>query len=269
MIKVMHPNDLYGYDYSVQVINSLKQYWRVQKSFSCINHPKQHNIFVYLNGCDATYKDISGNVIKAESGSLIYAPETSEYVAYFDNFQNNTSCTVGINFRLFDENITPIILENRITVYKNSKFSGFVEKIDNADQGMVSCFAKMKSGLYEIISILGNTENTLEDKYKVIYKGIEHLESGNYNLSIEEIAKMCNVSVSYFRKLFKQYSGVSPIEYRMNTKFQKAKEYLCHTDLNSCEVADLLDFKDMSFFCRRFKKETGLTPLQYKAKYKY
>lgn len=260
----MQPNELFRYNYSVNAINSFRQYWRTQKSFSCINKPKQHNIFVFLDGCSATYKDISGNITKAESGSIIYAPEGSQYAAFFDNFENDSSCTVGINFRLFTENNSPIIFGNEIKAYRSSMLRGLIEKIDNADKGNIPCFAIMKSGLYDIISILGSTKNTIAEEYRIIYKGIEYLESGKFEMSTEEIAEMCNVSSTYFRKLFKQYSGMSPREYRMNTKIIKAKEYLCNTDLTSCEIADLLAFTDASFFCRHFKSVTGMTPVQFK-----
>ena len=267
-MKIMPPDELYRYNYSVLAINSFRQFWRMNKSFSCINNPKPHNIFVFLDGCSATYTDSDGKVTKADSGSIIYAPEGARYCAYFDNFENENSCTIGINFRLFDENNCPIIFENEIKTYRSSSFRKLAEKIDRADKYTHPCFAEMKSGIYDIISVIGNTQNTLDNKYKVIYKGIEYLESGNFAMSIEDIADMCNVSTSYFRKLFKQYSGMSPIQYRMNSKLQKAKDYLCHTDLNSSEIADLLLFNDTSFFCRYFKSVTGTTPEQFKKSHK-
>lgn len=263
-MKIIRPNELYGHNYSVQAINSYRQYWRTNKNFSCINQPKPHNILVFLDGCSASYTDSNGKVTKAKSGSVIYAPEGACYHAQFSDFESEKSCTIGINFRIFDENGLPIIFEKEIKAYRNSSLRALTEKIDNADKGPVPCFATMKSGIYDIITILGNTKNTLDDKFRVIYKGIEYLESGNLSMSIEDIAEMCNVSAGYFRRLFKEYAGVSPIAYRMNTKILKAKEYLCHTDLNSGEIADLLLFNDTSFFCRYFKSVTSMTPDQFR-----
>ncbi len=263
-MKVLHPEELYRYNYSVHPINSLRQYWRMNKTFSCLHRPKEQNIFVFLDGCSAVYTDSLGREIKADATSLIYAPEGMEYTARFFDFESENASTVGINFRLFDEESLPIVLENEIKVYKNANFRDLVKKIDGADKGAVPCFAAMKSGLYDIISMLGNAENTLDEKYRIIHKGIECLESGNFDMPIEKIAEMCNVSESYFRKLFGEYAGISPMQYRMHTKISKAKDYLCHTPLNSSEIADLLHFKDTSFFCRYFKSATGMTPAQYR-----
>ncbi len=259
-MKLLYPEELYRYNYSVQPINSLRQYWRFGKTFSCLHQAKAQNIFVFLDGCSAVYTDASGKTVTAESGALIYAPEGIRYSARFDNFESEHSCTVGINFRLFSEQSEPLIFENEIKVYRNAAFRDLVERIDRADKGTEPCYAAMKSGLYDIVSILGNTQNTLDDKYKVIAKGIEALEGGNFTMSIEDMAQACNVSAGYFRRLFREYSGTSPMEYRMQTKLAKAKDYLCNTYLNSSEIAELLSFGDTSFFCRYFKSATGVSP---------
>ena len=263
-MKTISPDVLYRYNYSVQPINSLRQYWRTNRAFSCIGKPKAQNIFVYLSGCRAMYTDAAGKETVAEAGSLIYAPEGAEYSARFDRFESEDACTVGINFRLFDENMEPIVLGNEIKAYRSVPFSALVEKIDAADKGSVPCYAAMKSGLYDMISVLGSRRNVLDGKFKVICRGIESLEGGNLSMSVEEIAEMCNVSESYFRRLFKEYAGVSPVQYRMQIRISKAKDYLCRTDLNSSEIADLLLFRDASFFCRYFKAVTGMTPAQFR-----
>ena len=267
-MKIISIDSLYRYNYSVQPINSLRQFWRTSKSFSCLHRPKAHNIFVFLDGCDATYTEASGKITKAEAGSLVYAPTGAEYSVLFDRFENENSGTVGINFRLFDDMGEPIIFDNKIRVFRGNAFRGLVEKIDNADKGSPPCFATMKSGIYDILSLIGSTKNTLNDKYKIIYKGIEYLEGENFELSIEALAEACNVSDSYFRKLFKEYCGISPMQYRMNTKLNKAMEYLCHTALNSSEIADLLFFHSTAFFCKYFKAATGMTPENFRRMHK-
>ena len=83
-------------------------------------------------------------------------------------------------------------------------------------------------------------------------------------LSIKEVAELCDVSEIYFRRLFKEYAGVSPIEYRMHTKIEKAKKYLQYDQMNTDEISALLGFTDPSYFCRQFKKHTGMTPTEYR-----
>ena len=47
-MKAVNIKDLYDADYSVIVINALKQYWKSSKRFNCIGAPKRYNILVYL-----------------------------------------------------------------------------------------------------------------------------------------------------------------------------------------------------------------------------
>lgn len=111
-------------------------------------------------------------------------------------------------------------------------------------------------------------ENIELQKFQLISKGILYLEENNASdLSIKEIAAMCNISEIYFRKLFKQYSGVSPMEYKVNIKISNAKKYLTLETLSIKEIAFLSGFNDYAYFCRLFKRKEGITPKQYREKY--
>ena len=81
--------------------------------------------------------------------------------------------------------------------------------------------------------------------------------------NISEIAKMCHVSPSYFRKLFKAYSGMSPIDYQIQMKISHAKRLLQTNTMSISEISDTLGFFDTAYFCKLFKKYTGLFEYRY------
>ena len=81
--------------------------------------------------------------------------------------------------------------------------------------------------------------------------------------SIAEVAELCHVSPSYFRKLFKKYSGMSPIEYQIRVKISHAKRLLQTNTMRVAEVSDTLGFFDPAYFCKLFKKYTGVSPKDY------
>ena len=62
-------------------------------------------------------------------------------------------------------------------------------------------------------------------------------------LSIQQIASEMSVSYSNFRKLFKEYTGISPALYQQDLKLQRAKELLSTTDLSIKEIAYQLNFE--------------------------
>jgi len=91
------------------------------------------------------------------------------------------------------------------------------------------------------------------------------LESIHTNISPEEISRKLNMSYSWFRKIFKQYTGFSPQQYIMEMKIQKSKELLTNTDLSNMEIAFRLGFDNPNYFCTIFKKRTKTTPMRYRA----
>lgn len=80
----------------------------------------------------------------------------------------------------------------------------------------------------------------------------------------EDIATSLNMSYSNFRKLFKLYIGLSPLQYLLDLKISKIKEFLCYTDLSIFELSVKLNFESPEYFSYFFKSRTGVTPATYR-----
>lgn len=81
----------------------------------------------------------------------------------------------------------------------------------------------------------------------------------------EEIALKLNVSYSWFRKVFKEYTGYAPAKYFQELKLRKAKQLLVGTSLSVKEISYQLNYTSAEHFFSLFKKHTGLTPLKYRS----
>lgn len=79
-------------------------------------------------------------------------------------------------------------------------------------------------------------------------------------LTIQQIAEELGVSYSNFRKLFKEYTGLSPATYQQDLKLQRAKELLSTTDMSIKEIAYQLNFNSPDYFSAKFKIKTGRQP---------
>ncbi|MDF1575380.1 MAG: AraC family transcriptional regulator [Bacteroidales bacterium] len=75
-------------------------------------------------------------------------------------------------------------------------------------------------------------------------------------------AEQNNMGYSYFRKMFKQYTGIAPVQYQLDLKIRRAREMLASTDLSIKEIAFELGFQSIHYFSRIFKKKTGVAPSQ-------
>jgi AraC-like DNA-binding protein len=80
------------------------------------------------------------------------------------------------------------------------------------------------------------------------------------SLTIQQLAEEFSISYSTFRKLFKEYTGISPALYQQDLKLQRAKELLTSTDLSVKEIAYRLNFETPDYFSSRFKIKTGRRP---------
>ncbi len=80
----------------------------------------------------------------------------------------------------------------------------------------------------------------------------------------EDISERLNMSYSWFRRLFKEYTGLPPSQYIQEVKMQKSKELLTNTTLPIKAVAFGLGFENQEYFSTAFKKKNKISPLQYR-----
>jgi len=87
----------------------------------------------------------------------------------------------------------------------------------------------------------------------------------NYTKKIknEDLAMLTGFSTDYFRKIFSQTYGMSPIEYVHNLRIKKAKELLESDYVSITDIAISLGYDNIYDFSRSFKKATGISPSKY------
>lgn len=264
--------DFYKTEYRVRFVNALRQNWREQKEWSCIGYPKTLHLFLYLSGMNATYTDKDGKTYEAKSGDLVYAPKGAEYKVRFHSFENDRSYSLGLNFFLWDESGEEAAFSDSLKIFSGE--SGAVMLVKEAER---LSFAptpipnKQNAILYNLLSELGQRAEDKKNRnnFKLIERGLiymtEHLEE---DVSVEELAKMCNLSAVYFRKLFKRHTGKTPTQYRIDLRLEKAKHYLKYGELSVRELAETLGYSDAAYFIKQFKEEFSLSPLSYRMKTK-
>ena len=86
------------------------------------------------------------------------------------------------------------------------------------------------------------------------------------DLTIQHVAEEMGVSYSNFRKLFKEFTGLSPATYQQELRLQRAKELLSTTDLTVKEIAYRLNFESPDYFSAKFKLKMGCKPSEIKQK---
>ena len=90
----------------------------------------------------------------------------------------------------------------------------------------------------------------------------EHLAE---KIPLSALAGISSLHPNYFSNLFTGALGVSPREYIMTKRIERAQLLLWRTDMRVSEVADAVGCEESAYFCRVFKKRTGMTPRMYRS----
>ena len=90
--------------------------------------------------------------------------------------------------------------------------------------------------------------------------------TNNYDRSItaSETAARLNLDRSYFSRLFRGRTGMSPTDWLLDYRLSKAKALMRATDLKIGEIARLVGFDDPLYFTRRFRARCGVSPAEWK-----
>ena len=104
------------------------------------------------------------------------------------------------------------------------------------------------------------TRGAASGAYGRIYAGIVYLEAHyTENFTIDELANMCAMSATCFRKLFFTCKSMSPVDYRNSLRIRRATELL-REGMSVTRAAEAVGINDLKYFSKLFKRFTGLSP---------
>jgi AraC-like DNA-binding protein/mannose-6-phosphate isomerase-like protein (cupin superfamily) len=85
-------------------------------------------------------------------------------------------------------------------------------------------------------------------------------------IDIEALAHRLGLSVSRFRAVFKEHTGVAPNQYQIDVRMNLARHWLAESTHTVTEIAEMLGFSSVYYFSRLFKKKEGCPPSAYRKK---
>ncbi len=100
---------------------------------------------------------------------------------------------------------------------------------------------------------------------KTIIPAVQYIRKNYKELKLtnETLAKECNISEIYLRKLFKKHLKTTPKQYISEIRLQQAKQLLLEGTFKINSISEECGFQSSYNFCRFFKEKTGLTPTEY------
>ncbi len=236
------------HDIEFKLLDIVKATYEENIAFSYLDGGRSFCILQYVLAGKRAY-EINNTKLEIEKGAVVFIPAKTEYKAQFKTSEEkNTAIAIAFRFEGLPENLIKkeIYYKYKDIRYEDENIFVLLERLYNtAPAPMV----KIKSLLYYLIEKLADDAALCPVQGAIDYISEHYCE----NLPVKTYADTCNLSESHFRKLFRQYTGVSPIEYRNKIRFRHAMR-LHEQNLTLNEIAEKLGFFDASYFCKMYKR---------------
>jgi len=108
--------------------------------------------------------------------------------------------------------------------------------------------------------VIGGIDMNSESFEQIIHKHILD------NITIDELAKLCNRSTTAFKKEFGRRFGFPPHKWLINQRLMHSRLLLISTNYSVSCIGDMCNFPNTSHFIKLFKKEFGATPSVYRSR---
>ena len=228
---------------------------RSQNDYMDLN--KQHGI---LAKCLNYFFETNNEQQKTGDGveviAVIIYPSLVEELFEFDLSSSNYS---------LDYNIKQVEVDRLLENFKDS-INILLDNPDIADDSII------KTKLKEFILLISKSQNAPSqlDFLAALFKPIDiefksTIQHNLYsNLSLDELARLCHLSTSSFKRKFKEAFDDSPKKYIAKKKIEKAAELLISNSMRISEIAYDVGFDSLATFNRNFSKLYGKSPTEYR-----
>lgn len=229
---------------------------------------------VYITKGKGTFSSESTPEQEISKGQLLvlfpdewhtYAPSTKTgWNEYYIGFEGEiANMLMRENFLTKEKQVLDIgINEELVSLFRRAL--EIAEADRTASQQYLSGIA-----MHIIGCLLSITQNKLYEEMDNAAQKIESAkiimqENISKEIDAEELSAKLGLSYSWFRKVFKEYTGYSPAKYFQELKLRKAKQLLIESPLTIKEICYQLNYTSTEHFFTVFKKQTGYTPTEYR-----
>ena len=202
-----------------------------------------------------TFLDSSLGDVHLSAGELMFIPKGCTYHSTYLEDDNQVKI---IQFDISSGVLPAYLMQPRMIGLPDAGecMEPFFKSLGNHVFYHLSC-------LYELLWRIDEVCAKPPVKYRKLQPALraitEHPES---NEKIACYAQLCGMSEVNFRRLFREYTGKSPIEHRNDIRLSDARIKLQSGEYNVSEAAQATGFSNLSFFIRLYKKKYGYTPKQ-------
>ena len=184
------------------------------------------------------------------------------------------------NQMIYEKYFKPLIEENS---FAHVRFEGksspaalirnYIEEIDKAQKESslgyeLEIIGRLHQIIRQVYISFCETENTKprSNQHSLIEEEMVSFIEQNYSgqITLDDIANAGNVSRSQCIKIFKEFTGQSPISFLNSFRLDVSRDLLRNSDMSIADVSINCGFNGQSYFNRQFLRSAGCTPNEYR-----
>ena len=222
-----------------------------------------HHGVVYVLSGQAEYQMEERSNVLLHAGDCLYIPRGAVYVARNTGAEDFVHMTV--NFDMLDsEQIFPVLTKCRF--HTSTRFEQVFASLVRHWAVRHPYYRERCLGLlYEMAYLL------LQERDAIPKQHLQKLQPARIYLDehfcedfpLEILPKLCGLSATYFRRLFRSVFHETPGEYRTRLRIARAGDLLLSSLCSVEEVGILCGYDDSAYFSRMFRKTMGQSPSQF------
>lgn len=213
----------------------------------------------------------AGNCLMSEKR----ADENGEYKSTMFLFDNNVLASFFLKYpHLLTRNVKEPEQDIPFIIFKKDDFiNNFITSLDlisSSGQEFSTDMKRLKfeelmlylCGLYPQIINFRTYAREIREDYEIRRVVESNLEN---NITVEELAFLCNTSVSTFKRRFMKIYGSSPNKWMIQKRMELAANLLKHGNEKPSDIYYKVGYENLSSFIQSFKQIYGVTPKEYQS----
>ncbi len=151
-----------------------------------------------------------------------------------------------------------------------------LEEAKNHEQNSITLIKSLMSSILEILirnikkgALYEAPQQATDSKINQMLLYINDHINNNDSLKVENLAQTFLMSPTYVSEYFKKQVKISLREYIIKAKLKLVEIRLINSDYTLSEIADELNFTDVSHLSKTFKKHTGVSLSEFRKKGEY
>lgn len=261
---VIDPAHLSDVDFNISAITAVPRTHGdgTKQGYTDMGRP-DHGLCLVRRG-SIVYIDSENRSVTASVGDVVYLPKGKRYTAFFQG-EEDGEADVLVNFMLSD------------VLGRGLSLSDDIFRVaEAAEEALAALFARIaaccsgaggvmesKRLMFEVMERLVAGQDGRED-VRTVEDCVSYINERYAEIDgVAQLARMCGLGETAFRRRFRESVGMSPVHYINAVKVERACRMLRSSEVTVQEVCQRLGFYDVAYFHKVFKRYTGKTPGEY------